>query len=369
MKETMFNQEASLRADRRFSHENFMIEMPPATVQAFFNQDSSKFIPPLFDDSVVKIQTDSLARYLRLYLKEKKVYLSVDDAKVKVEKAFEVVEKKLPDKELNMGDAEEVKSLVLEFVRQIEPSRGNPYGDLVKRASEVAKATVELEETIEKKSLEILKQRSNHHREGTNGDDTLTIEVSPPYGPYYVDAKAGNDTVSCPTGVADHVFFGGDGNDALSGGWGDDILLGGDGNDILTGFSDDGNNDVLTGSGGRDVLVGGEGQDTFVLDSKGKTAGNRIGDFSPKVDTLKIGSYYLSSGSLPIANFQTLSGEAKIAQSSIFETSEIYAYQPSTGNLFYSGLGSNSQQILVARLSKGLNLTSADIIISSQREE
>jgi Ca2+-binding RTX toxin-like protein len=72
---------------------------------------------------------------------------------------------------------------------------------------------------------------------------------------------AGNDTISLDEAngtLPKALFFGGDGNDTLTGGSGNDQLFGGAGNDVLLGK---GGNDSLFGGAGNDVLTGGAGND------------------------------------------------------------------------------------------------------------
>ncbi len=94
---------------------------------------------------------------------------------------------------------------------------------------------------------------------GGDGDDTL--KAGRGGGVYYGDD--GNDTITSEAagsdfaGVADE-FYGGGGNDVLTGWEGEDELYGDEGNDVLYGGADD---DILTGGGGNDFLEGGAGAD------------------------------------------------------------------------------------------------------------
>jgi Ca2+-binding RTX toxin-like protein/acid phosphatase family membrane protein YuiD len=108
------------------------------------------------------------------------------------------------------------------------------------------------------------------------GDDVVTLPsiVDPlnwsAFG--YTDTQAfyggaGNDTITgqdrddiIDGGADDDYLFGGDGNDTLIGGDGNDTMLGALGNDTITGGL---GNDKLLGSYGNDTLIGGEGDDTI----------------------------------------------------------------------------------------------------------
>lgn len=67
-----------------------------------------------------------------------------------------------------------------------------------------------------------------------------------------VYGQGGNDTITIDSHLTlDHLIYGGDGADSISGGNGNGIQFGGDGNDALS-----------TGNG-RDILIGGSGADTL----------------------------------------------------------------------------------------------------------
>lgn len=93
------------------------------------------------------------------------------------------------------------------------------------------------------------------HVTGTDGDDVISWVNAPPgqpftaqYGPNYVDALGGNDSIL--TGDGNDIVFGGDGDDVIQTLGGDDIVYGGTGDDtIIAGF-------------GNDLYDGGDGYDT-----------------------------------------------------------------------------------------------------------
>lgn len=90
---------------------------------------------------------------------------------------------------------------------------------------------------------------------GLEGDDIFTNNSSRPSIGY---GGSGNDIMV--GGASTDKFFGGDGNDDLSGNSGNDILYGELGDDRLTGGS---GHDGLSGSSGNDDLNGDSGNDTL----------------------------------------------------------------------------------------------------------
>jgi RTX calcium-binding nonapeptide repeat (4 copies) len=73
--------------------------------------------------------------------------------------------------------------------------------------------------------------------------------------------------------------------DRLSGGEGNDRLSGANGNDRINGEM---GNDRLTGGAGKDVLSGGSGGDAFIFTSTAQANGDRITDFSHKLDDINL---------------------------------------------------------------------------------
>ena len=119
----------------------------------------------------------------------------------------------------------------------------------------------------------------------TDGDVTVSMDISGGGGADVIVAGGGNDTIMggggrdrIDAGSGDDLVRGGaggdqiagrDGNDTLVGGTGDDALDGGQGEDNLVGNSGDDHldgaagDDVITGGGGFDSLVGGIGDDSL----------------------------------------------------------------------------------------------------------
>jgi Ca2+-binding RTX toxin-like protein len=124
---------------------------------------------------------------------------------------------------------------------------------------------------------------------GEGGNDTINGLA----GNDYLDGGSGNDKLYGGTGNdklyggsgSDHLN-GGTGNDSLYGSSGDDHLDGGTGHDKLDGGS---SNDRLSGGSGNDKLTGGSGADVFVFDAKlgtdRKVNFDKVADFNAKADS------------------------------------------------------------------------------------
>ena len=140
----------------------------------------------------------------------------------------------------------------------------------------------------------------SHVIHGNAGNDTITIGKSAGTG-IKVYGDAGNDIIKA-TNSYGVIFYGGDGNDTLTGGsgadklYGDagtDKLYGGAGNDTLSGGAGD---DLLSGQAGTDTLTGGSGKDTFVYANGGGS--DKITDYTAGYDTLQISSGSISKTTL-----------------------------------------------------------------------
>ena len=100
-----------------------------------------------------------------------------------------------------------------------------------------------------------------------SGDDSVSVGpgilgdsqepgVSPPV--VIAFGNAGKDVLTCESGI-ECMFFGGPGDDAITGSDQNDFLSGNDGNDCLVGLGGD---DLMRGHSGNDELNGGSGNDT-----------------------------------------------------------------------------------------------------------
>jgi Ca2+-binding RTX toxin-like protein len=92
---------------------------------------------------------------------------------------------------------------------------------------------------------------------------TTTLPLLSYGGPVIVFGNGGNDTISTNNVRFPVQFYGGAGNDYLSGGASDDILDGGDGNDRLLGGQ---GYDILLGGSGNDTMAGGAHDDFAIGD-------------------------------------------------------------------------------------------------------
>lgn len=145
--------------------------------------------------------------------------------------------------------------------------------------------------------------------------------------------------------------------DTLTGGRGNDLLSGKRGNDRLIGGA---GNDILVGGIEADTLTGGAGADRF-LHWYSKTAIDTITDFqvgedSFCVSTKGFGGGLVSGAAITVAQF--------MIGSSASDSSDRFIYNSSTGGLFFDvdGTGS-SQQIQIAQLQTGLNMTNNNIVV------
>ncbi|MBV8270743.1 MAG: hypothetical protein JO067_00565 [Cupriavidus sp.] len=101
----------------------------------------------------------------------------------------------------------------------------------------------------------------------------------------YLFGLEGNDTLYGYGG--DDVLDGGTGNDRLYGGYGNDTLQGGEGHDDL--YGGDGN-DVLDGGAGNDYLNGGTGNDTYLFGrGSGRDTISSHDQTAGKLDVVQLG--------------------------------------------------------------------------------
>ncbi|MBQ0823034.1 hypothetical protein KBI52_22865 [Microvirga sp. HBU67558] len=188
---------------------------------------------------------------------------------------------------------------------------------------------------------------------GRGGDDRL-------YGEGGSDRLHGSEGADILSGGAGNDNLDGRaGNDALSGGSGHDRLYGSFGDDVLSGGS---GNDRLYGESGADILHGGGGKDAFVYNTVPTAPAevDTVQDFSVRDDTFwlnnKVFTGLGSEGALKSSAFWT--GTAA------HDTTDRIIYDRAAGVLYYDQDGTGaSEQIVVAKLSAGLKMTSLDILV------
>lgn len=146
------------------------------------------------------------------------------------------------------------------------------------------------------------------------------------------------------------------GNDVIYGLGGRDKLYGKGGADLLDGGV---GNDTLWGGEGVDTLTGGSGKDLFVFDAPFAGAVDRITDFSPVDDTIRLENGIftgLAGGALASSAFHIGSQAA--------DASDRIIYDAASGALYFDpdGTGGAAQQQF-AQMSSKLALTNADFSV------
>jgi subtilisin-like proprotein convertase family protein len=187
----------------------------------------------------------------------------------------------------------------------------------------------------------------------TLNDTFLTISA----GTVIENAYTGDGNDIITGNNADNYLSGGRGDDIIKGGAGNDTLFGGAGNDILDGGT---GNDILVGGAGGDILTGGAGSDRFTFYSP--TEGiDSITDFSVVDDSIVVsaagfGGQLVASGA--IAANQFVIGTAATT------SSQKFIYDKTFGSLYFDADGTGAiAKIQFAKLSSGLSLTNADILV------
>jgi Ca2+-binding RTX toxin-like protein len=180
------------------------------------------------------------------------------------------------------------------------------------------------------------------------GDDLVTIQVGSPVQLITFFGGEGNDTFLGGSSATPFVGFGEAGDDQLIGSFiAANYLDGGDGNDILNGGE------------GNDTLIGGEGSDRFTYFATNLGV-DQITDFNVKEDLifahhLAFGGG-LQQGILLVEQFHLGSAAT--------EEKHRFIYNSQTGGLFFDVDGSgNAQQIQLATLSAGLDMSHTNILI------
>ncbi|TSA59811.1 MAG: calcium-binding protein, partial [Sediminibacterium sp.] len=159
---------------------------------------------------------------------------------------------------------------------------------------------------------------------------------------------AGIQASSLTGNGSNNTLTGNDGSNSLNGAIGRDSLFGGAGNDVLNGGT------------GNDALTGGAGKDVFVLNTAPTLNTDKIADFKPVDDTLKLeNSIFVKLaqvGTLNVANF--------FVGATAHDNNDYVFYNKATGALSYDDDGSGSHAaIQIATLGVNLTITNADFVV------
>lgn len=146
------------------------------------------------------------------------------------------------------------------------------------------------------------------------------------------------------------------GNDAIRGLGGNDSLYGGGGTDFLEGGS---GNDLLSGGAGMDTLTGGAGADVFFFSSAFRGAVDRVTDFSPVDDTIR-----LENGVFTTLPSGALQASAFHAGAVSHDSTDRVLYDAGSGALYYDpdGTGAAAAEQF-GQVAPGLSVTHADFSV------
>jgi Ca2+-binding RTX toxin-like protein len=204
-----------------------------------------------------------------------------------------------------------------------------------------------------------------------NGSDTLTTNQNLTLGATWSIELLQIDTVS---GIAPIFLTGNNfgqsilanngsnvltalgGDDYVNGYGNNDSILGGLGHDTLDGGS---GNDTLIGGSGNDVMTGGQGADRFVFDfTLGNTNLDTVSDFDTTLDVLALSTTVFGAVGAAVDASEFRLGTAAA------DSDDHLIYDAGTGRLLYDADGAGGAVgRLVATLSTGLALTSADFMV------
>ena len=169
--------------------------------------------------------------------------------------------------------------------------------------------------------------------------------------------SAGTQDSSLTGNTSDNTLTGNDGKNTLTGAVGRDSLFGGSGSDVLNGGID---NDVLQGGTGNDNLTGGTGKDSFVFDAAIKTNVDKITDFKPVDDTIKLENLIFTKLTMP----GVLDASQFVKGANALDTNDYVIYNPTTGAVTYDSDGGGiGQGVQIAQLGVNLALTNADFVV------
>ena len=146
-------------------------------------------------------------------------------------------------------------------------------------------------------------------------------------------------------------------NNSLTGNEGKNILNGATGQDSLFGGAGD---DVLKGGVGNDALSGGSGKDSFVFDAALKANLDKITDFKPVDDTIKLDNQIFTQ----LSTLGVLNATQFYVGSAAHDPNDYVIYNPSTGVVTYDSDASGAGQgVQIAQLGVNLPITNADFVV------
>ncbi|MCF8000013.1 MAG: hypothetical protein K9L25_13345 [Methylovulum sp.] len=159
---------------------------------------------------------------------------------------------------------------------------------------------------------------------------------------------AGTQASSLTGNGSNNTLTGNDGKNTLNGAVGRDSLFGGVGDDVLNGGS------------GNDMLTGDTGKDNFVFNAALKSNVDKITDFKPVDDTIKLENQIFTkltvTGVLNASQF--VNGTAAL------DPNDYVIYNPATGAVTYDSDGSGiGQGVQIVQLGVNLALTNADFVV------
>jgi Ca2+-binding RTX toxin-like protein len=159
---------------------------------------------------------------------------------------------------------------------------------------------------------------------------------------------AGNGSSSLTGNSSNNSLTGNDGKNILNGATGRDSLFGGAGDDVLKGGVD------------NDALSGGSGKDSFVFDAALKANVDKITDFKPVDDTIKLDNQIFTQ----LNTLGVLDATQFYVGSAAHDPNDYVIYNPSTGTVTYDSDGSGAGQgVQVAQLGVNLSVTNADFVV------
>jgi uncharacterized delta-60 repeat protein len=190
-------------------------------------------------------------------------------------------------------------------------------------------------------------------------DQGLSSDIDTIIMPYQLNKYTlpkGIEQGSIAAGNGSSILTGNSSNNSLTGNDGKNILNGATGRDSLFGGAGD---DVLKGGVGNDALSGGAGKDSFVFDAALKVNVDKITDFKPVDDTIKLDNQIftqLSTGVLNATQFYV--------GSAAHDPNDYVIYNPTTGTVTYDSDASGAGQgVQIAQLGVNLPLTNADFVV------